>query len=149
MKKLLVSCVIVVVTSLVVLACQIGETATVTVAGPTTTVTTTVTEISWLDIVTYNHASEKIVASVGEEFAVALYRNPRLGLNWYETYDENLFVLLKSAYKAHATSFTGGEGDQYFIFRVLDKGSTEITFVYSHGAEAPAIEEKVFNVEIR
>lgn len=112
MKKLYALCSLVIVMLLALTACQIGEgeTTTITVIEPATTVTTT-TGISWLDIPTYNEFWGTIRTSVGEEFAIALYRNPRLGLSWYETYDENLLILLESGYKAYATSFTGGEGD--------------------------------------
>ncbi len=154
MKKLYVSHGIVIVILLALTACQVreGETQTITAPGPTTTitVTTTATGILWLDIPTYNQFWGTITTAVGDEFAIALYRNPRLGLNWYETYDENLLVLLESAYQNYSTSFTGGEGDQYFIFKALRQGSTEITFVYKHGfSEADILEHKVFKIDIR
>ena len=152
MKKLHVLCSIVIVALLALSACQTRgtETETVTAFGHTTTITTIVTEISWLDISTYNEFWGGITTDVGEEFAIALHRSPRLGLNWYETYDENLLVLLASDFKEYSTSSGNVEGDQYFIFKALNQGSTEITFVYSHSfPEAQVIEEKIFEVEIR
>ncbi len=152
MKKLHVLCSIVIVALLALSACQTRgtETETVTAFGHTTTITTIVEEISWLDIPTYNEFWGEITTDVGEEFAIALPRSPRLGLNWFETYDENLLVLLESDFKAYATSPMGTSGDQYFIFRALNQGSTEITFVYSHSfPEADVIDEKTFIIDIQ
>lgn len=154
MRKLYVFCSTVIVPSLALTACQVREGETVTISGPTTTITVTepaptITETSWLIIDTYFDADEEIVTRVGKEFAIALYRNPRLGLKWDETYDEDMVVLLESTYKAYDGSLTGGEGKQWFVFKALNEGITEITLVYSHGFPGSDIEQKVFKVEIK
>lgn len=154
MRKLYVLYSMVIATSLALTACQVREGKTVTISGPTTTVTTTgstttITETSWLIIDVYFDVDETIITGVGKEFAIALYRNPRLGLKWDETCDENMVVLLESTYKAYDGSFMGGAGKQWFIFKALNEGITEITLVYSHGFPESVIEQKVFKVDIR
>ena len=92
-NHILILCLVVIVILAGLTACQASmETKTVTMTGPTTTVTTT-TGIPWLDIPTYNQFGENITAGVGEEFAIALFPQPRIGLNWYPTYDDNLLFL--------------------------------------------------------
>ena len=132
MKKLYLFCSIVIVASLALTACQVREGETVTISGPTTTVTTT-TGISWLDIPTYNEFWGTVTTSIGEEFAIVLSQNPRLGLSWYATYDENLLVLLASDFKGYSTSSGFVAGDQYIIFKGLKMGTAEITFIYKQG----------------
>jgi predicted secreted protein len=123
---------------------------TTTVYHPSTVTYTTVVEISWLDIPTYNEFWGTIKVNVGEEFAIALFRQPRLGVDWFVTYDEDLLVLLESAYKVHATDFMGANGDQYFIFKALKTGTTEITFDYKHVVpEADILDQKTFQIEIQ
>jgi predicted secreted protein len=130
-------------------------TVTTTVYHPSTVTCTTVVEISWLDIPAYNQYSDvqhqgKIDTGIGEEFAIALFRQPRLGVDWFVTYDEDLLVLLESAYKVHATDLMGANGDQYFIFRALKMGMTEITFDYKHVVpEADILDQKIFQIEIQ
>lgn len=143
----LIFCIIVIVILTGLTACQTGiETKAVTVSGPTTTVTTTV---SGLDIPTYNQFWGEITTSVSEEFAIVLNQSPRLGLGWYATYDENLLVLLATDFIEYSTSGAVA-GDQYSIFRALKMGTTEITFVYRHSApEADILNEKTFTVEIQ
>jgi hypothetical protein len=116
------------------------ETVTITESGPATTITTT-KQIPWFDIPTYTF-TEKITVSVGEEFAIALYITPMFEGLWNETYDGNLIVLLESKYKDHATSIPSRAGDQYFIFKALKQGNTEIKFVSSR-------DERSFQIEIK
>lgn len=130
------------------------ETKTVTVTTPTTTITTTVSGIPWLDIPIYHsHYSDSktITIDVGEEFAIALYSTPMPGGGslWYETHDANMLYLLANKYLDHATALKSRAGDQYIIFKTLQQGSTQITFVYrqSH-PESEVLEEKVFNIKI-
>jgi len=157
MKKLYALCSIIVVTLLSLTACQIGEaeTTTITTAGPTTTITvtepaTTVIEPSWLIIDTYFDVDEEIVTIVGKEFAIALYIVKRFNMyRWDVTYDENVIVLLESTYKAYDRSFTGGEGKEWFIFKALNDGTTEITFTYIQSSSELTIEQKVFKIDIR
>ncbi|MFC1865374.1 DUF6174 domain-containing protein [Chloroflexota bacterium] len=107
------------------------------------------TEITWFDIPTYNEFWGTIRVDVGEEFAITLNQHPRMGYGWYATYDENLHVLLASDFKEYSTSIGGGNGDQYFIFKALQQGSTQINFIYRHVyPESEVLEEKVFNIAI-
>lgn len=97
----------------------------------------------------YTDAEETISARVGEEFAIALHANPRLGTNWYETHDDNMLALVESTYKPDDETRPGVSGTQYFHFKALNTGRTKIAVTYKHGTTGPVREEKVFNVDIK
>ncbi len=123
--------------------------ATTIVTTQTDTVTKTISEITWLDLPTYNGFWSEIKVDVGDVFAINLYRQPRLGLDWFVSYDENLLTLLASEYKNYSTGLIGTGGDQYFIFKGLQQGHTQLNFKYRHTyPEADIVEEEVFNVAI-
>lgn len=152
MKKLYALCSIIVVALLSLTACQIGEaeTATVTTTGPTTTIT----ETSWLIIDTYFDADEEIVTGVGKEFAIALYSVHRFNMyRWDISYDEDMVVLSERTWKAYDGQLIADEGKEWFIFKTLKEGATEITFTHiQSGMQSGSdliIEEKVFKVEIK
>ncbi len=146
MKRIILYALILVILLLSVITCS---PTTTLITTQTYTVTETVSEISWLDIPTYNEFWGTIRVDVGEEFAIALYRQPRLGLEWFASYDENKLVLLTSDFKEYSTSYGWVSGDQYFIFQALKQGNTQISFQYSHTyPEAEILEEKVFNIAI-
>ena len=156
-KKLYVFYSIIVVTSLALTACQVRETktATVTTTGPTTTITvtepaTTITETSWLIIDTYFDADEEIVTEVGKEFAIALYCVHRFNMyRWDISYDEDMVVLSERTWKAYDGQGIADEGKEWFIFKTLKEGATEITFTYIQSSSESVIEQKVFKIDIR
>ena len=96
----------------------------------------------------YTDAEETISTSVGEEFAIALYSNPRLGFNWYETHNEKMFALVESSFVAK-DKLSPVDGTRYFHFKTLKAGKTEITVTCRHGATGPIREQKVFTVDIK
>lgn len=120
----------------------------------TKTVTvTTVAEaptISWLDIPTYYQMSEKVEIETGEVFAIALPRNPRLGLIWTVAHDSSFLELIESSYVWFGIDFMDDSGNQYFIFKATDSGTTHVEFLYSHTFPESSIrDEKTFEVTIR
>jgi hypothetical protein len=48
----------------------------------------------WPNVDIYTDMEKTITTSVNQEFAIALYSNPRLGTNWYETHDGNMLALM-------------------------------------------------------
>ncbi|MDD2251958.1 MAG: protease inhibitor I42 family protein [Dehalococcoidales bacterium] len=114
---------------------------------------TTVAEtpvISWLDIPTYYQMSEKVETETGEVFAIALPRNPRLGLVWTVTHDNSCLELIESSYVWFGIDFMDDRGNQYFIFKAIDSGTTQVEFLYSHTILGSSVrDEKTFEVSIR
>ena len=127
---------------------------TTIITTQTYTVTETISEISWLDIPIYHSYysdTSTITIDVGEEFAIALYATPMAGGGslWSEIHDENMLDLLADKYLDHATALPSRAGDQYFVFRALQQGNTQITFIYHQRLpEDKVLEEKVFNIAI-
>ncbi len=120
------------------------ETVTITESGLTTTITIT-TGISWLDLPIHHfHYTDNktITVDVGEEFAIALYTALMAEGFWSATYDENMLDLLANKNLDHATAIKSRAGDQYFIFKALKQGNTEIKFVSSR-------DERSFQIEIK
>jgi predicted secreted protein len=160
MKKLYVFCSIVIVTLLSLSACQVreGETQIVTTVGPTTTITitgptTTIAETSWLIIDTYFDVDEEIVTGVGKEFAIALYSVQRFNMyRWDVIYDEDMVALSERTWKYYEGQFIADEGKEWFIFKTLKEGTTEITLTYIRSgfpsSSESVVEQKVFKIKI-
>ncbi len=102
----------------------------------------------WSNVNIYTDKEKMISTSVNQEFAIALYSNPRLGSNWYETHDENMLALVESTFIAYNPS-TPVDGTERFLFKALKPGRTEITITYRHGTTGPIREQQVFNVDIK
>lgn len=94
----------------------------------------------------YTDENETINIGVGDEFAIALYSNPRLGFNWYADYDEKRLALVESPFVAK-DKLRPIDGTRYFHFKALKTGKTDITISYR---QASVVKEKeVFQVEIQ
>lgn len=103
-------------------------------------------------IKTYVDAEGTIVTSVNQEFIIALDSNPTTGYDWEESYDESMLRLVESKYelgKKAKEGLVGAGGTQYFRFKALKTGKTQITVTYKRAWETGFAEQKVFNVDIR
>ncbi|MFC1901105.1 protease inhibitor I42 family protein [Chloroflexota bacterium] len=100
---------------------------------------------------TYIDPAETISVSVDQEFIITLDSNPTTGYDWEESYDSSLLSLVDSEYSPDekAAGLVGAGGTQYFRFKALKTGNTEITLVYNRSFETEILETKVFNVEIK
>ncbi len=100
---------------------------------------------------TYTDEGKTIAASVGEEFTIALDSNPTTGYNWEETHDASMLSLVEDKYAPDekAKGLVGAGGTQYYRFKALNKGDTEVTLVYKRTWEEESIEQKVFKVNIK
>jgi len=146
-RKLLICIMLATVSGL--MSCQSAPvTQTVTAPGQTTTVTMTSIE-SWLDIPTYYQLYEEIEIEIGELFAIALPRNPRLGLDWTATYNSHYLELVESSFVWFGFELLDDRGNQYFVFKPVDTGITQIEFTYMHTIPVSAVlDEKSFRVDI-
>ena len=88
-----------------------------------------------------------------QSFYIALNSNPTTGFIWQVTYDGNMLEMVDKSYKpseAATQGLVGAGGVEYFLFKALNIGDTEITFVYKREWEEPTPEDitKVFTIRI-
>jgi len=108
------------------------------------------------EVKTYTDSGQTIDIGVDQEFVIALGSNPTTGYSWQESYDESILELIgdESTYKPGKEAkqgVVGAGGVEYFRFKTLKTGETEITLVYKRPWEEPTPQDvtKVFTVSIR
>ena len=101
-------------------------------------------------ITTYTNPSETISTSVNGKFVIALDSNPTTGYTWNASYDESMLSLEKDEYNPDekAEGLVGAGGTQYYQFKALKAGSTEVNLTYLRTWEEGYIDRKVFTVTI-
>jgi len=107
------------------------------------------------EVKTYTDAGQAIEIGVNQEFVIALGSNPTTGYSWQASYDETMLELVggQSTYKPREEAkelVVGAGGVEYFRFKALKTGETEITLVYKRPFEEPTPEDvtKVFTISI-
>lgn len=104
------------------------------------------------EVKTYTDSGQAINIGVGHEFVIALGSNPTTGYSWQEIYDENMLRLVEKTYRPGEEAeegLVGAGGVEYFHFRTLEAGETEITLTYKQPWAGGSIgETKVFTVNI-
>ena len=101
---------------------------------------------------TYTDSGQAISIGVNQEFIIALGSNPTTGYSWQESYDETMLRLVEKTYKsgeAAKQGAVGAGGVEYFRFKALQAGKTEITLTYKRPWEAKEVDQKVFMVSIK
>lgn len=100
---------------------------------------------------TYVDREKTISTSVNQEFVIALDANPTTGYDWEESYDGNMLRLVEKKYNPDekAPGLVGASGTQYFRFKTLKTGKTEITVTYKRPWETESAAQIVFNVDIK
>jgi len=104
------------------------------------------------EVKTYTDPGRAISTGVNQEFVIALGSNPTTGYMWQESYDEDMLKLLESKYEMGEEAkqgVVGAGGVDYFRFKTLNKGETEITMVYKRPWEEEILDQKVFTVDIK
>ena len=100
---------------------------------------------------TYSDAEQAIDIGVNQEFTIALNSNPTTGYSWQESYDESFLELVAKSYRLGAEAepeVVGAGGTEYFQFRALQPGETELVMTYKRGWEEEYLEQLVFTVSI-
>ena len=103
------------------------------------------------EVKTYTDEGQTIDIGVNQEFVIALGANPTTGYDWEVSLDETMLELVEKIYKLPEEAeheVVGAGGVDYFRFRALKKGTTEITTVYKRTWEEEGIDQKVFTVNI-
>jgi len=104
------------------------------------------------EVKTYTDSGQTINIDVNREFVVALGSNPTTGYSWQESHDETMLELVGKTYKPGKEAeqgAVGAGGVEYFRFKALKMGKTEITLVYKRLWEEEPLEQKVFIVNIK
>lgn len=107
-----------------------------------------------VEVKTYEDEGQTIDIGVGQEFIIALGSNPTTGYSWQASYDETMLELIggESEYKPSEEAeegVIGAGGVEYFRFKALEAGETEITLVYEQPWVGGDIgETKVFTINI-
>ena len=100
---------------------------------------------------TYTDSGQTIDIKQGQEFVIALGSNPTTGYSWQANFDESLLELVESNYepgKESREGLVGAGGIEYFKFKALGKGQSEITLLYKRAWEKESIDQKLFTVNI-
>ena len=104
------------------------------------------------EVKTYTDSGQAISIGVNQEFIIALGSNPTTGYGWQESHDEAVLELVEKTYEPGEKAkqgVVGAGGVEFFRFKALKAGKTEITLVYKRPWEEEAIDQKVFTVTIK
>ncbi len=105
------------------------------------------------EVKTYIDSGQTIDIGVNQEFVIAIGANPTTGYDWEVSLDETMLELVEMTYKLAEEAeheIVGAGGVDYFRFKALKAGETEITMVYKRSWEEPTAQDetKVFTVNI-
>jgi len=99
---------------------------------------------------TYTDPGQTVNIGVNQEFIIALGSNPTTGYGWQENHDQTMLELLEKSYKEEAKEdVVGAGGIEYFRFKAVKAGQTDITMVYQRPGEEEILEQKVFTVYVK
>jgi len=106
------------------------------------------------EIETYEDEGQSIETGVNQQFVIALGSNPSTGYRWQASYDETMLELVggESEYElsdGEEEGLLGAGGVEYFRFKALKTGRTELTLVYKRASEGEILFQKVFTIHIR
>lgn len=109
--------------------------------------------VGCVEVKTYDDPGQAIDTEVNEQFVIALGSNPTTGYRWQAGYDETMLELVggESTFKKAENGLLGAGGVEYFHFKALKTGRTEVTLVYKRPFEEPTPQDltKVFIIHIR
>jgi len=100
---------------------------------------------------TYTDSGQAIDIGVNQEFVIVLGANPTTGYDWEVSLDETMLGLVEKTYRLPEEAeheVVGAGGVDYFRFKALKAGETEITLVYKRSWEKEDIAQKLFTVNI-
>jgi len=104
------------------------------------------------EVNTHSDSGQAIDIGVNQEFVIALGSNPTTGYMWQESYDKNVLELVEKTYELGEEAkqgVVGAGGVDYFRFKALKTGETEITLVYKRPWEEESLAQKIFEVNIK
>ena len=96
--------------------------------------------VPWHNITTYTEQTYQIEAKAGEEFAIGMFAT--IEFNFGESNDQNLIDKLDDKMVEYQPSTFNEYGTEWFLFKAINKGDTEIVFHY------PLEYTKIFKISI-
>jgi len=99
-------------------------------------------------------SSQVINTGVNQEFTIALGSNITTGYSWQLDYDANVINLVENKYQEQDNTgkhIVGASGTEYFTFKALAKGETEVTFTYRRPWEQASAQDQtmVFTINVK
>lgn len=105
------------------------------------------------EVKTFTDSGQTIEIGCGREFVIALGSNPTTGYGWQASYDDSMLELVEKTYDPgdKAQDVVGSGGVEFFRFKTLSGGGTEVTLVYKRPWEEPSPSDvtRVFVVNIK
>jgi len=102
------------------------------------------------EITTYTDAGHTIDIGLGKEFIIALGSNPTTGYKWEAHNPDNMILIIEDTYQpGNEEGVVGAGGVEYFRFKAVKKGSTEIIMTYKRAWEEESLDQKVFTINIK
>jgi inhibitor of cysteine peptidase len=102
---------------------------------------------------TYTDPGQTVNIGANQEFIIALGSNPTTGYSWQASYDQAKLELVGGESKYEEVTqegVVGAGGVEYFRFKALKAGQTEITLTYEQPwAGGGTGETKVFTVYVK
>ena len=101
------------------------------------------------EVESYTDPGQTIDIGVNQQFVIALGSNPTTGYSWQESHDAAMVELMEKIYKEVAKQgVVGAGGVEYFRFKALETGETDITLVYKRPWEQEIFAQKVFTINM-
>ena len=94
----------------------------------------------WHNITTYTEQTYQIEARDGEEFAIGMFAT--MSINFEESNDQNFIDKVDDKMVEYQPSTLSKYGTEWFLFKAINKGDTEIVFHY------PLEYTKIFKISI-
>lgn len=103
-----------------------------------------------VSVETYDNEGQTINIGVGEQFVIALGSKQTTGYSWQGSYDASMIELVNWKYEEEPEDdIIGAGGVEYFRFKALEEGETEVILTYAQSWEGGEIDQtKVFTVVI-
>ncbi len=109
-------------------------------------------EASCDDFYKLQHISKEVEVAVGDSFAVTLCSNPSTGFQWSETAqisDQAVLQLVDHKFMPpEKTGVEGAPGQETWIFKALEKGTSVISMEYSRPWEGGEKGAWTFNLTV-
>ena len=97
--------------------------------------------VPWHNITTYTEQTYQIEARDGEEFAIGMFAT--MSINFEESNDQNFIDKVDDKMVEYQPSTLNNYGTEWFLFKAINKGDTEIVFHY------PLEYTKIFKISIK
>jgi hypothetical protein len=97
--------------------------------------------VPWHNMTTYTEQTYQIEAKDGEEFAIGMFAT--MSITFGESNDQNLIDKLDDKMVEYQPSTLNKYGTEWFLFKAINKGDTEIVFHY------PLEYTKIFKISIK